>query len=410
MKTIVISFALVLVACTSAGAQVAPAATGGPGGITLSRNLSYAVRYSQAAQISSVTPTIQTSSLSGSMNYKNANERLPFSLDYGGGYTWTLTGPAYYSGLFQRLMLSQGIDWHKTKLHLNNDFSYLPESPIIGFSGVPGIGEPIGTPNPPSTTQSILSVNTHALENYSSGEIEHQIGYATIFDATGSADWLMYPKGDGLDTNSVTAIAVLTRRLSARNSVFGNYQFSRFSYPNFNLGFDTHTAQIGFRRAWTRRVATQISAGPSWIGNARNTSIPSSLNYSANAAVTYDLRSIAAALTYSHGTNGGAGYYFGGEVATVTGNLGRNFGPNFTVGIAGGYYRTTGLSNNGTVGAEFGGGQVTWRINRNFVAFANYTGMNQSSTSALPSNAVNELLQITGFGIGYSPRQRRSAQ
>jgi hypothetical protein len=68
------------------------------------------------------------------------------------------------------------------------------------------------------------------------------------------------------------------------------------------------------------------------------------------------------------------------------------------------------LSNNGTVGAEFGGGQVTWRINRNFVAFANYTGMNQSSTSALPSNAVNELLQITGFGIGYSPRQRRSAQ
>jgi hypothetical protein len=48
----------------------------------------------------------------------------------------------------------------------------------------------------------------------------------------------------------------------------------------------------------------------------------------------------------------------------------------------------------------------TWRIGRDLIVFANYTGAEQSSTSPLPTNALNQLLQTIGFGIGFSPRAK----
>ena len=72
--------------------------------------------------------------------------------------------------------------------------------------------------------------------------------------------------------------------------------------------------------------------------------------------------------------------------------------------------RTSGLINNGVNKLRVGGAQATRRLGRHFRAFANYTAIDQSSSSALPANTLSELVQVIGFGIGYSPRETHLRQ
>lgn len=404
MKTILKLAIFLLTVGTAASAQVAPAATG-PNSVPVSGNLQYAFRYAQAAQFATVEPTVQTSAVSGTLTYTNMSERRPFFLDYGGGYTWTLLGPEYETGLFQRMRISQGADWRKWKFVASDDVSYTPQSPTTGFSGIPGTGEPIGVPNPaPSTSQTILTLNTHALDNIVSGEVGHVISFATTVSGNGGWEILRYPDGNGLDTNSVSLNGQIAQRLTARNTLLGRYVFSRYSYPASSVSVRTNTGYLGFRRMWSRNLVTEFSAGPQWTASTDNSVVPTSTNFAATASLLYKFRYSSADVTYSRGTNGGSGYLVGAKIDQLQGGVSHDFGINWNVGLTMGYSRTSGLNNNGTTNATFGGAQATWRAGRSLIVFASYTGTNQSSSSALPTNALNQLWQVVGFGFGYSPR------
>jgi hypothetical protein len=388
----------------AASAQVVPAATG-PSSLPVNGNLQYALRYAQTAQFSSFEPNLVASTVSGSLNYTNTSQRLPFIIDYGGGYTWTLTGPDYESGVFQRMLISQGIDTHKWKFLVSDNVSYLPQAPTLGFSGIPGTGEPIGVPNPgPLSSQTILSLNTHVVDNAAAGKVEHVLSYATTVSAEGWSELLRFPNNDGLDTDTLSANGQIEQRLTARNALFGRYAFSEYSYPGSSSSITTNTALVGFKRIWTRNLTTEAGAGPEWIASTINTVVPTTTNFAANATVAYKHRFSAMDLRYGHGTNGGSGYLIGGLVDTVQGDFSHEFGPNWSVGMTSGYERTSGLNSNGVTNTVFGGAQATWRAGRNLIVFANYTGTNQSLTGALPTNVLNQLLQVVGFGFGYSPR------
>jgi hypothetical protein len=97
----------------------------------------------------------------------------------------------------------------------------------------------------------------------------------------------------------------------------------------------------------------------------------------------------------------------GGESDTVSANFSREFGKKLNVGIEGSYRRTAGLINNGVTNSKYGGVQASRRIGRYLSAYANYTAMDQSSSSALPANALSQLIHVVGFGIEYSPRETR---
>lgn len=413
MKTTLKILAFLFTVCAAANAQVVPAATG-PRNLPVGGNFRYALRYSQSDSMSNTFPDIQTVAASGSLEYSNNDERLPFTMDYAGGYTWTLSGPSYETGLFQHLFLSQGIDWRKWKLILHDDVSYLPQSPTTGFSGLPGTGEPIGVPNPnptPSTSQSILTLNTHVVDNTAGGEIEHSLNFATTLIGGGSSELMRYPNGDGLNTNTQTGFARLQWRLNGRNSILASYVFSEYGYPDFyNINFLTNTALAGFQHQWSRNLTTIASVGPQWVSSSDQGAVPNSTNVSANASVNYQLRFTTANISYSRGTNGGGGYLLGGEVDAVQGNFSRQFGLNSTLGLTGGYSRTAGLTNNGVTNSKFGEAQFTRQIGRRLIVFANYTGIDQTSTSNLPTNALGQLLQVIGFGVGYSPRQTNRRQ
>ncbi|MHB1674823.1 MAG: hypothetical protein ACYCSP_11325 [Acidobacteriaceae bacterium] len=407
--------------CAAAGAQAVPAAT--VHGLPVSGDLHYDFNYSQMAEFSGGLGDWQMSTLSASASYANGKDRFPFSMEYGGGYIWTIAGPSYGSGLFQHMFLSQGIVGRKWNVVGSNDISYLPEAPTTGFSGIPGIGEPIGVPSPsPPSVQSILTVNTYVVANNTQAELGEKLNRTTLFSAGGSYDLFLYPDGNGINMNMTAANAGPTWQLNARNSLMGDYLYSQFSFPDYHFSMTTNAATLGFQRAWSRKITTNISAGPQWLSSSQSATMPSSLGVIVNAAVNYQFQLDSASLVYSHGVSGGAGYLLGAELDTVTANFSRGFGKKLTVGVDASYMRTASLGNNtpensllgnyGVYDAEFAGVQATRQLSRHISAFANYTAMAQSSSSAVavPVNVLNGLMQLVGFGIDYSPRGRHLRQ
>jgi hypothetical protein len=401
MKTILKLAAILFTACAAAHAQVVPEATAGPA------IMQYALRYSQSGVFLSGNQTSLQTNASAEVDYANGFKRFPFNLNYGGGYTWTLSGPSYATGLFQRLLISQGYIGKRWNLLASDSVYYLPQSPTMGFSGIPGTGEPIGGPGSnPSSGQQILTVNTTVVNNIATGEVGRNLNHATTLSFGGTSQVLRFPDGNGLDTNAMTANAGLTRRLDARNSLTGQYAYSRFGYGGTTFTFETNSALIDYHRAWTRHLNSDVSAGPQWVNSVGITALHSSTNISASAAVNYQLRFGSTSLSYNHQTNSGAGFLFGTTVDSANAGFTREFGKDLSIGISGSYTRNTGLLNNEVISGKFGGVQATRRLGRHLSLFANYTAMDQSSSSSssLQPNVLDQLEQVVAFGIGYYPR------
>lgn len=400
---------LLLAFASAAAAQVEPDATG-PGHPLPAGNLNYSVRYSQTAEFGGGLGDWQTSAVSGDVGYTNGSQRRPFSLQYGGGYNWILTGPSYGTGFFHRLMISQGLDLHRWNISLNDNVSYSPESPTIGFSGIPGVGEPVTGPAPTQPSdQSILSLTTHVVDNDSSANISRPLNHALSLNLGGSYDLFRFPNGDGLDTTSAAGNGGVTWRLDSRNSLTSDYRYSQYSYPGLDFSFTSDTLFVGFNRNWSRKLTTSISAGPQWTMSSMSSIVPDSLGYAANASLNYQFTYSTASASYSHGISGGAGYLTGGEEDTASGNYSRQFGKQFTLGFTGSYFRTAGLVDNGTTAGKVGAVEATRRLGRYLVVFANYSAMDQSTTSSLPGSVLGQFINVAGFGFGYSPRQERLA-
>jgi hypothetical protein len=424
MKKIIQFAAIALATCSFAHAQVVPEATG-PAKLPLSGNLSYALRYSQTAEFGGNLGDWQTGSISGSVNYSNGTSRHPFNLNYGGGYTKTYTGPDYETGVFQHLLISQGLVGRKWTATVSDNISFTPESPTIGFSGIPGTGEPVGGSgsNPPSS-QSVLTLDTRTIANMAAAQIGYRMDYATTFNAGGSSNLLRYPDGNGLDTNGLLANAGVVRRLDVRNSLVGQFMFARYDYGNQtvetgqgstsvpNPSFEFEAATFGFQRVWSPKLRTTASVGPQWISSSDSTIEPSSTTVAVNAAVIYSFRSETASVSYTRGASNGGGIVPGANADAVNASYSRLFRRDLTVGLTASYTRSDALElGGGTIDARYGGVQATRQLGRYFSVFANYTAEDQTtnqaaqSSQAVLSNVLDNFYQVIGFGIAFSPRE-----
>ena len=397
--------AMLLLLCPIALCQVEPAATGPslplPGG-----NFDYSIRYAQTAEFGRSLGNWQTGVISGSLNYSSGRERFPFNMEYGGGYNFSIAGPSYGQGLFQHLALMQGVTGRKWNLSMSNDVLYSPEAPTLGFSGIPGIGEPVTSPTPPTVSQSILALNTHIVDNTSMANIGRPLNYAWGMDMGGSYTLLRFPDGNGLDTGTAGASGGLHYRMSARDSLVGNYRFSKFTYPAFGFSFFSQSGMFGFSRLWSRRLSTSISMGPEWTSSSDASLVPSSNGFAMNAQASYQAGYNNLEISYVRGINSGGGYLIGSEINTAQAGYSRQLGKAATLGLNASYARFAGLVNNGVTTSWVGGTQATRRLGPFLSLFANYSVINQSTSSQLPGNPLGQAVQILGFGIGYSPRQK----
>ena len=390
-------------------AQVTPSATV-PGAAPLARRgLQYAFRYSEGVQTSNALDTIHTSNISGSVAYANREKEKPFGMQYAGGYTWNLAGPDYQSGQFHRMDLSQGFVLRRWKLNLRDDVAYLPQSPITGFSGIPGIGEIIGLPNPnPPTNQTILTINTHVLDNLAQGSLDYALDSSTTLGAAGYSDVLHYPDGNGIDTRSTEGGAKLEHRLTGRTSFLGGYDFTQYEFPGTTLAIHSQAGTAGLHHLFTRNLSVDLQGGPLWVDSTNSSAVPAKLSYAANASITYTKRWNSLGGSYRHGSNGGAGYLLGGIVDDAEGSFQHRFGEVAIFDLTGGYDRTAALNNFGsiTIAGGYGAAQGTWLLGR-LLVFANYTARSQSTSSTLPGNVLDQTFNSFSFGFGLSSREAR---
>jgi hypothetical protein len=413
MKTVLKFVAILLSVCAGAHAQVVPEATG-PVGLPVSGDLHYALRYAQSAGFyGSGLGTQQSSIVSADLDYAHTDTRLPFLANYGGGYIWDVSGTSNAAGLFQHLMISQGVLGKRWNATVSDNVSYTPESPTTGFSGIAGSGEPIGgSGSTPPSGPSILTLNTRTLSNIASGQYGYTMNFATSLSVGASSFLLYFPDGNGENTDGEQVSASLSRRLDARSSLSGQYMFVRDNYSGFDFATNMNTVLLGYQHTWNRQLRTTVSVGPEWIGNSNNSLEPPLTTVAVSAGANYIFRTETAMLSYNRGSSSGAGYLLGATVDSVNAGFSREFGRDLTVGLTASYQRTAGFQGgSGATDATYGGVQANRRFGRYLSVFANYTAVNQSSAlSSTQTNVLNQLYQVIGFGVAYSPREKHLRQ
>lgn len=400
--------AISLAGCATIEAQVQPAATGPASKAVYSGNLlHYTLRYTESGEWGRVLGSWQTATAAGSLDYSTGKLRTPFTLNYSGGYNWTISGPDYTSGLFQNLWMSQGFSSAKWNLRLYDSVSYRHQSPTLDFFGIPGIGQQSGG----SIPTTILTLRTRAVEDQGGASFDFDASKATKLSFGGSGYILRYPDGNGLSTNGIQANATLTQgHVSGRNSILVNYKFSRFSYPDDNFSFLTNSVLFGFQKNWSRKLSFSAQGGPEVLSSSNAQAIPTETRVSVNADVQYKSKFDTASLTYMRGTSGGSGYLVGAEADTIDARFDRTFRSKLIVGVTGGYARTAGLQSSVIIKNESGSAHVSRQLGRFVTVNADYRVYNQSSAAKLATNTVSDVLQGFSFGINYSPRGARLTQ
>lgn len=366
--------------------------------------------------------------ISGDLAYTSRSEVRPLSLVYtGGGQFGTQSGSS--NSYFQSLAISQGYVTRSWVFSVSDVVSYLPQSPTVGLSGIPGVGDlglnPVQNGLEPS--QSILTVGNSRLSNSVSGTVERQIDAFTSISGGAGYGILHFLGNGGLDSSQLTADVSLNRRINGRSSASLAATYGTFSYTILgnNASFVTRGLSASYQRQLTRSLSANVSGGPEWISGSSALGIPSRLTFSAGASLNYAVRVYNASIAYNRAVNGGAGVQPGGISDVVAGTVQRPFGNAWSASANLGYARTQGLSNtatpvnlallgltsSGNYDSVYGGVQVSRRISRSFSGYASYTALNQSySQTPLAPNALNGIIQSFAVGISYFPRSLHLGQ
>ncbi len=394
------------------GQSVAPTAIGGSAN---AGSLHYTVSVSQ---IMNLEPAIandlsEFSSVSVAAGYNSASEHHPFGLLYSGGSLWT-TQAGEENSTFQNLQLTQRFIWRKWTLNISDTVNYLPQAPILGGSGIPGVGDLTGSLGfgtlPPGVvpTRAILTNYAPSISNAASGGLAYRLDGRTSLTGSGSFGLLRFVDGDGLDGTQETASLGVNRRLDARNTIGANYLYSRFAYDVSGFAIATHGCEVTFTRQWSRRLKSDIGFGPQWMHSSSPTLLQSSTSIAGSAGLAYTLNSATSAnLSYVRGMNGGSGVSEGGMTDSVQVGFSRGLSRDWALVFMGAFARNAALQPAGVTTTKYGGPQVTRRLGRHASAYVSYTAMAQSAPNALFGDALNGLTHVFGIGFGFSPRETR---
>lgn len=372
--------------------------------------------------------TYASTNLSGDLAYSSRSEVHPLSAVYAGGFQFGSQSNGSVS-YFQSLALNQSYITRGWVFSLSDVVSYLPQSPTVGLSGIPGTGDlglnPVQNGLEPS--QNILSIGNSRISNSVSGSVQRRLDAFTSVSAGASYGTLGFFGVGGLDSSQISADVGINRRLNARSSASLSASYGIFNYGRLGNGasFTTRGLSGGYQRQISRSLIAFASGGPEWISSSAVLGIPSRLTFTAGAGLSYGIRIYSAAVTYNRAVNGGSGIQPGGISDNVTATLQRPFGTAWSASANLGYSRTQGLSNvvtpvvlslpglttTGNYNSTFAGGQVSRRISRSLSAYGSYTALNQSYTLTQVSPvALNGIVQSFSIGVSYFPHSLHLGQ
>lgn len=434
MKSCVAALALLAATASVACAQALPASTMspsvGPSLPSVDGAFHYALRASEMSEFGNEGfGTGNSASFSGDAAYNSTSTAHPFAMIYAGGL---LLGNQYggHVTTFQNLALSQGLVTGRWHLGVSDSVSYLPQTPTLGLSGIPGVGD-LGTQSGdgPSSGPAggVLTNNSTTVSNALSGSVERELSLRTSISGSGVWSMLRFPKGDGLENTMFSGDLSLNHRLDARDTISGTAIYSTFSYGGgIDLSMQTRGINAGFERILSSTLKMSVSAGPTWLSSSNSALIPSRVTVSANANLGYTHGFTMMSLGYSRGVNGGSGVQAGAISDNISASISRTYGRDWSASVSGNYTHSSGLVQNsaltgsltssfaylsGTTNLTYGGVQVSRRWTDSLSAFATYNIQHQSIDDTLTSqHAFSGLTQTLGVGISFSPHSTSFGQ
>jgi hypothetical protein len=442
MKSQTLIFGLLLAMVPSlAQGQAAPTAessmssTLGPNLPNLDGVFHYALSASEVLQFGYYGngETSYSTDLTGNAAYTSRSTVRPFGVLFAGGVIFgNQAGQGTNS--FWNISVSQGYVTRHWIFNLSDSFSYLPQSPTTGLSGIPGVGDlgsvpvqgpgagPIGT---------ILTTSGDRIGNTVGGSVERQLSRNTSLSGSGSWGELYYlgSNEEGLDTSQVSGTVALNHRIDARSSISVSGVYATYSYGSTSSGvnepnFQTRGLNVSYQRVLSRTLSFSVSAGPQWISSSNDALIPDSTDISVGTGISYSNQNWHAGVSYARGVNGGSGVLPGALSNSVAASAGRSFGRDWVLGLSAAYSQSSGLtqiftgpslvSTTETYNTVYGGGQLTRRFSTHFSGYASYTAATQSNSNNLivpiTQNVLDTTYQTIGFGVTFTPRSTNLGQ
>jgi len=434
--------ALLLTAGSIAEGQAIPTAItpvssvgGSPIVPNLDGELHYALSASQIIQFGFYGAGQETSStaLSGDVAYTAKSTMRPFSMIFAGGLILPNQQGQDFSS-FWNIAASQGYIARHWIFNVSDSFSFLPQSPTTGLSGIPGVGDlgaiPVQGPVE-GPAGGILSVSGNRYVNSLSGSVERQISHDTSLSGSGSWSVLNFldkkASASGLDSTQISGLVAVNQRLDARSSASINGTYSIFTYSgavNIN-GFAqpdiaTRGVNASYQRLMSKSLSLALSAGPQWVYSSDSGIVPSKLNVAGSATVSYSRGFTNASVSYSRGVNAGSGVLAGALSDSVYASLGHTYGRQWVASLTTGYSHSSGLTQLAVAGTVpenvrydtfFGGAEVRRGFGPHLSGYLSYTVQDQSNN--LPAgarNALNGTNHTIGIGVTFTPRSTRLGQ
>lgn len=360
-----------------------------------------------------------TTNLSGDLAYVSKSQFHPFSAVYAGGVLLANSGQP--NTFYQSLSFSQVLSTKRWNIVASDSVSYLPQSPTIGLSGIPGVGDLGVDPIPVTAAASGLGILTAygpRVSNSTSLSVSRELTARLSAQASGNFSIQRFigdNSGEGINSTNEGGSAGLSYKLSARDSLEGDYNYNRFNYTGTPDSFNTQSGILNYSRRWSARLSTFVSGGPQFSSGSGPIFSGSFVSFAGGAGASYLSRTTSYSLNYSRGVNNGSGVLPGSFADSIVLAAHRQFGRDWAGSANVSYSRSTSLpilnfASYKTDGVAFGL-QASRGFGRNLSVYAAYTLQDQSTSGSgignLAQNAFNGVYQIFSVGLTYSPRSIR---
>jgi hypothetical protein len=251
-----------------------------------------------------------------------ARRSSDFSLSYtGGAYIYDQNQFSQFNSSYHAFSVAEVINFRRVTLHLNDEFAYLPESPLGfgggGFGGLLG-GFSLINPNV-VPDQSALTLQSQRLSNTLVAEADITTSARSSWTITGSYGILHYIQAGFLQPSSYTFGVGYNRTLSARHTIGINYRLNLLRFnPNLS-SINDHSFQVNYGYQTGGRLSFQAGAGPDFTSFQLlgSTATTSRISWSANAGVSYLYTKTAVQFSAYRSVGGGAGIFLGAETNGV---------------------------------------------------------------------------------------------
>lgn len=377
--------------------------------------MTYSFTGSESARFGYYGSVLSSSAVSANLAYLSGSQLNPFHLTYSGGFQHQ-TG---YSGtnrgaqVFQNVIVSQDFHHKLWSFGLNDRFSYLPDAPVGGISGIPGLGDVGVTPggDPNQTTLSNLATR---ISNAGGATASRSLTGRTSLQFSLSDSLLKFTGANvtnAISNNSIDGSVTMTHALSPIRNYFVDYSASRFSYPDLAVPFSffTQSFEGGYSGALSRKTKYSLSAGPQITSTTTVLGHATTLDANIKVMIDHEMERGTMSALYTRSIRGGSGVTPGARNSVLSGEYSyrltrlSSLSADLSYTNAGriSSLSTTDFSTNTFTASVQGARQV----GRFLSGYISYTLLKQSlSGSAVNSAAFSGLSHVLAGGITYTPR------